>query len=188
MNSWLIGFPPISSRIGRFIVQPQKLSQKKRRSKRAKKIAKVLSDNERWHSRGRMISRDTLLSDPIRLQIEKLEDTPRLSSALDDYVELLKNYVEKECLSSFVHTCRYFHREQGGSQWRNSRQTPISSTTEEVEKNTSDSADTTILKNNPKDWPSVFRGIWTSDCRFKGCYSRYARCGLQHSTPICLQG
>ena len=33
---------------------------------------------------------------------------------------------------------------------KNTRQTPISSTTEEVEKNTSDSTDTTILKNNPK--------------------------------------
>ena len=33
---------------------------------------------------------------------------------------------------------------------KNSRQTPISSTTEEVKKNTSDSTDTTILKNNPK--------------------------------------
>jgi hypothetical protein len=33
---------------------------------------------------------------------------------------------------------------------KNSRQTPISSPAEDVEKNTSDSADTTILKNNPK--------------------------------------
>lgn len=33
---------------------------------------------------------------------------------------------------------------------KNSRQTPISSTTEKVEKNTSGSTDTTILKNNPK--------------------------------------
>lgn len=33
---------------------------------------------------------------------------------------------------------------------KNSRQAPISSTTEEVERNTSDSTDTTILKNNPK--------------------------------------
>lgn len=86
------------------------------KKQRAKEIAKVLSDNERWHSHGRMISRDTLLSDPIRLQIEKLEDIPRLSSALDDCVELLKDYVEKERLSSFVHTRQYFHREQGGSQ------------------------------------------------------------------------
>ena len=33
---------------------------------------------------------------------------------------------------------------------KNSRQTPISSTTEGIEKNTSNSPDTTILKNNPK--------------------------------------
>ena len=52
------------------------------KQQRAKEIAEVLSANERWHSHGRMISRDTLTVDPIRLQIEKIEDTPNLSSAL----------------------------------------------------------------------------------------------------------
>ena len=75
---------------------------------RATEIAEALSDNERWRSHGRMISRETLISDPIRLKIEKLEDTPNLSPALDDYVGLLKDYVQRGQFSSFVHTREYF--------------------------------------------------------------------------------
>ena len=75
---------------------------------RAKEIAAVLSNNERWHSHGRMISRDILLSKPIRLKIEKLEDTLGLSRVLDEYVGLLKDYIEKEQLYWFVHTREYF--------------------------------------------------------------------------------
>ena len=81
------------------------------KKQRAKEIAAALSDNERWHSHGRMISRDTLISDPeLRLKIEKLEKTPDLSSALDDYVGLLKDYVQRGQFFSFVHTreCEYF--------------------------------------------------------------------------------
>ena len=75
---------------------------------RATEIAEALSDNERWRSHGRMISRDTLISDPIRLKIEKLEDTPNLVSALNNYVGLLKDYVQRGQFSSFVHTREYF--------------------------------------------------------------------------------
>lgn len=78
------------------------------KKQRAKEIAAVLSDNERWHSHGRMISRDTLIVDPIRLKIENFEDTPNLSSALDDYVGLLKDYVQREQHRMFVHTREYF--------------------------------------------------------------------------------
>ncbi len=76
------------------------------KKQRAKEIAAMLSDNERWHSHGRMISRDILTSDPdINLKIEKLEDTPNLSLVLDNYVGLLKDYIQG---GSFVHTCKYF--------------------------------------------------------------------------------
>ena len=80
-------------------------NQKKRR---AKEIAAVLSDNRRWRSHGRMISRERLISDPIRLKIERLEDTPDLSTALDEYIGLLKDYVRREQFPSFVHTREYF--------------------------------------------------------------------------------
>ena len=73
--------------------------------KRAKEIAKVLSNYERWRSHGRMISRDTLASDPIRLKIEKVEDTPGLSFTLDDYYfGSLEPYIQRERPDLFVHT------------------------------------------------------------------------------------
>jgi membrane-bound ClpP family serine protease len=79
------------------------------KKQRAKEIAKVLSDNERWHSHGRMISRDTLISDPdLCLKIEKLEDIPALSLALDNYVGLLQDYVQRGQFPWFIHTREYF--------------------------------------------------------------------------------
>ena len=75
------------------------------KKQRAKEIAAALSDNERWHSHGRMISRDTLRSDPdLRLKIENLEGLPDL----DNYVGLLKDYVQREQFPSFIHTREYF--------------------------------------------------------------------------------
>ncbi|MDE0398751.1 MAG: serine dehydrogenasease [Candidatus Poribacteria bacterium] len=74
------------------------------RRHRAEEIAKVLSNYERWRSHGRMISRDTLVSDPIRLKIEKVEDTPGLSFTLDDYVIALEHYRQRERPDLFVHT------------------------------------------------------------------------------------
>ena len=77
---------------------------------RAEEIAAALSDNERWHSHGRMISRDTLTSpsEKIRLKIEKIEDNPELSSALDDYVGLLTDYIRRGEYPWFVHTREHF--------------------------------------------------------------------------------
>lgn len=80
------------------------------KKQRAEDIAKVLSDNERWHSHGRMISRDTLTlrSEGIRLKIEEIEDHPNILSALNDYVGLLNDYIQREKHISFVHTREYF--------------------------------------------------------------------------------
>lgn len=83
--------------------------KKQSKKQRAKKIAAALSDNERWRSHGRMISRDTLLTDPkLRLKMDKLEDIPDLSSALDDYFGLFRDFLQKEQYPSFVHTREYF--------------------------------------------------------------------------------
>ena len=77
--------------------------------RRAEEIAAVLSDNKRWHSHARVISRETLSTMPeLRLKIEKFEDTPGLSSAIEAYFGLLKDYVQKEQFISFVHTREYF--------------------------------------------------------------------------------
>jgi len=82
----------------------------KEKRERAEDIAEALSDHERWRSHGRMISRDTLTSrsEGIHLKIEKIEDNPDLASALDDYVGLLKDHMQREQLGLFVHTREYF--------------------------------------------------------------------------------
>lgn len=77
--------------------------------KRAEEIAEALSDNKRWHSHGRMISRGTLISDPdLRLKIGGFEDIPNLLPMLDEYVGLLKDYVQRESFPMFVHAREYF--------------------------------------------------------------------------------
>lgn len=75
--------------------------------RRAEEVASVLSDNERWHSHGRTISRETLRSE-LRLKIENFEDIPCLPVAIDEYVGLIKDYVQRERLRWFVHTRDYF--------------------------------------------------------------------------------
>ena len=83
---------------------------KQKKRKRAEEIAKILSDNEKWLSHGRMITRDTLTSksENIRLRIEKIEDDNDFSAALDDYVRLLEDYMQREERNLFVHTREYF--------------------------------------------------------------------------------
>ena len=75
--------------------------------RRAEEVASVLSNNERWHSHGRTISRETLRSE-LRLKIENFEDIPCLPVAIDEYVGLIKDYVQRERLRWFVHTRDYF--------------------------------------------------------------------------------
>lgn len=77
------------------------------RRARAGEIAAALSNNERWRSHGRGIFRDTLISD-MRLKIDSIEDVPGLNPALDEYFGLLKDYMGREQLGSFVHTRDYF--------------------------------------------------------------------------------
>ena len=85
------------------------------RVQRAEEVASVLSNNERWHSHARTISRNTLRSE-LRLKIENFEDIPGLSVAIDEYVGLIKDYVQRERLLWFVHTRDYFVVKNGGSQ------------------------------------------------------------------------
>ena len=82
----------------------------KKKKERAEEIAETLSNNEYWHSHGRMISRDTLTSseEEIRLKIENIEDYPNLSPDLDNYVGLLKDYIRRENYPMFIHTREYF--------------------------------------------------------------------------------
>lgn len=74
---------------------------------RAKEVAASLSDNERWHSHGRSIFRETLQNE-IRLKIDNLESVDNLEPSLDEYFGLLKDYMAREQLQNFVHTREYF--------------------------------------------------------------------------------
>ena len=74
---------------------------------RAREIAEALSDNARWHSHGRAISRNTLRGE-LLLRIDGVEDLKGLNPALDEYVGLLKDYMLRSQFQTFVHTREYF--------------------------------------------------------------------------------
>ena len=84
------------------------ISDEAKREK-ANEVAEALSNDERWHSHSRMISRKVLTSE-LGLQIDELEheDNKELSSVLNDYVVLLEDYLLRESLYYIVHTREYF--------------------------------------------------------------------------------
>lgn len=75
---------------------------------RAKEIAKLLNDPEKWRSHGRAIDMKTLQGEEIKLIIENLEDAPVLCPIVRKYFELLKDYMNREQLMAFVHTKEHF--------------------------------------------------------------------------------
>lgn len=77
------------------------------RVKRAKEIAALLNETARWHSHARGIDKKTL-HDEVGLQIEDLSDKSTLHNYMRTYFELLKDYMLREQLFSFVHTRGYF--------------------------------------------------------------------------------
>lgn len=76
------------------------------RRARAERIAKDLSDNEKWHSHGRGINLKTLVDD-IGLQIKDYEKE-NYGKTIKEYFELLSDYMNRQKLFAFVHTTEYF--------------------------------------------------------------------------------
>lgn len=74
---------------------------------RAKEIAALLNNPERWHSHGRAIDMRTL-QEEVRLKIDDLAGNAILHQDIRDYFELLKDYMHREQLMSFIHTREYF--------------------------------------------------------------------------------
>ena len=74
---------------------------------RARVIAEILNDTERWHSHGRGIDMMTL-QEEIGLKIEDYAEDPSLRREIREYFELLGDYMDREKLESFVHTKEYF--------------------------------------------------------------------------------
>lgn len=74
---------------------------------RAKAIAHILNDPERWHSHGRGIGIETLRKE-VKLQIEDYSENQPLAEAIRDYFSLLMDYLHRQNRVYFIHTERYF--------------------------------------------------------------------------------
>jgi hypothetical protein len=74
---------------------------------RASEIAAALSDNEKWHSHGRGINKNTLISE-LNLKIGDFSEIAGLKPEITEYYELLRDYMIRQELPSFVHTKAYF--------------------------------------------------------------------------------
>lgn len=69
---------------------------------RAEQIAKDLSDNNRWHSHGRMIGISTL-TDSLKLRIEDYTNEADLRQNLRIYSELLAEHAERQQSTFLLH-------------------------------------------------------------------------------------
>ena len=78
------------------------------RIERAREIAALFNDPEKWHSHGGAIDMNTLRGEEVKLKIDSFEDDPDLYMQIRDYFELLKDYMHREQLLSFIHTKEYF--------------------------------------------------------------------------------
>ena len=77
------------------------------KEQRARTIADLLNDTERWHSHGRAIDRKTLREE-VMLKIEDLENDEQLYGYVRAYFKLLEDYMHRESIISFVHSKEYF--------------------------------------------------------------------------------
>jgi len=74
---------------------------------RAHEIAEILSDSSRWHSHGRSINMKTLIEE-INLRIEDYSQMENLGPKVREYFELIRDYMQREQLVSFVHSREVF--------------------------------------------------------------------------------
>ena len=77
------------------------------RKDRAREIADVLNKTERWHSHGRGIDMKTL-QEEVGLKIDDYGAKPKLREKIQEYFELLRDYMNREQLFMFVHTKERF--------------------------------------------------------------------------------
>ncbi|MCP4987404.1 MAG: serine dehydrogenasease [Colwellia sp.] len=80
---------------------------KKMKEDRANEIAEVLCDNSKWHSHGRSINMSTLINE-INLKIEDYTKVQELGKEVREYFDLLRDYMNREKLISFVHSKEFF--------------------------------------------------------------------------------
>lgn len=76
----------------------------------AANIANILSNNKLWHSHSRPINMETLIN-AVNIQIEdyhQIPEYPGLGKLIQEYFELLKDYMNRSKIVSFIHTRDYF--------------------------------------------------------------------------------
>lgn len=74
------------------------------RRARAKDIAAILSDPERWHSHGRGIGLNDLTGDHIKLKVEDFGKKPELADKIHSYHHLLIDFCQKSKVNSALHS------------------------------------------------------------------------------------
>ncbi len=74
---------------------------------RAREIAELLANNQEWHSHGRPLTMDVLVS-KVNLRIEDLGDDPDLASEVRAYMGFLSDYLGKNAKGYVVHTRGFF--------------------------------------------------------------------------------
>ncbi len=76
------------------------------RKNRAKEIAEILGDAERWHSHGRGITMQELCSNKIKLKIIDFGRNKNLSHAIRNYRGMCVDFAQKMGTIHFIHTSK----------------------------------------------------------------------------------
>lgn len=85
---------------------PEKIGQpvtRREKEERAEQIARILGDNKRWHSHGRMLGINTIRS-LLRLKIEDYSADEALRGLIRAYNDLTVEYVVRTELSIYLHS------------------------------------------------------------------------------------
>lgn len=80
---------------------------KQEKQERAEEIAKMLGDNKRWHSHGRMIGVETL-KNVLKLEIEDYSGNLELRGLIRSYNDLLMEYIRRTQFKVFLHSRNFF--------------------------------------------------------------------------------
>lgn len=75
---------------------------KKQKRTRAKEIAAKLSDNNHWHSHGRMIGPNKLWNE-LRLEIDRMEADSELQQAVRSYSDMLSDWLSRSGILFFLY-------------------------------------------------------------------------------------
>ncbi len=73
------------------------------KEERAEDIARLLGDNKRWHSHGRLIGIDTLKTE-LKLEIEDYSSNVDLRPLIRDYNDIICDYIVRIGLQNFLHS------------------------------------------------------------------------------------